>query len=166
MEIRNPQKIKATKKEAQDEVRRNKTRILIVGDHPIIQKELCQLFNHEADLEICIEAKDTDQAQGAIGKQQIDLAIVNISSKDTNGFKVADTIKFQYSNIPIVLLSIHDEALHAKNTLRAEAKEPLLNCQATERIIKAIRYTQSLLRSQIFVFTLVVNLERSPQDDY
>ncbi len=161
MENRNPQRIKATKREAQDKVSKNKTKILIVSDHPIIQKELCQLFNHEADLEICIDTEDTNQAQEAIEKQQLDLAIVDISSKDTNGFKFADKIKLECPNLPILLLSINDKTFHAEHPSQAETKEFLLNRQATEQIIKAIHYTQSLLRSKIFGFTFVVNIGRS-----
>ena len=162
MENRNPQRIKiAVEEEAQDEVSRNKTRILIAGGHPIIQKELCQLFNHEADLEICIDTEDTNQAQEAIEKQQLDLAIVDISSKDTNGFKFADKIKLECPNLPILLLSINDKTFHAEHPSQAETKESLLNRQATEQIIKAIHYAQSLLRSKIFGFTFVVNIGRS-----
>ncbi len=167
MESRNTQRIKiAVGKEAQDEVSRNKTRILIVGGHPIVRQGLVELNNQEPDIGNCIEADNTNQAFDTISKQQIDLAIIDISSKDTNGFKLADKIKLQCPNVPIVLLSVHNEALRTSHTLQAETKESLLNRQATEQIIKAIHYAQSLLRSQIFGFTLVVNLERSPQDDY
>jgi DNA-binding NarL/FixJ family response regulator len=101
----------------------NKTTILIVSDNSIIQQELSNLINREADLEICIEAKCTDQAKGTIEKQQADLAIIDISSKDANGFRVADTTRFQYSNIPVIVLSMHNEDSHTKHTLPAETKE-------------------------------------------
>jgi hypothetical protein len=61
---------------------------------------------------------------------------------------------------------MHNEALHTEHTLPAKTKEYFADKKATEQIIKAIRYTQSLLRSHIFGFTLAVNLERSPQNDY
>jgi DNA-binding NarL/FixJ family response regulator len=135
----------------------NKTTILIVSDNSIIQQELSNLINREADLEICIEAKCTDQAKGTIEKQQADLAIIDISS---------NTTRFQYSNIPVIVLSMHNEDSHTKHTLPAETKEYFADKKATEQIIKAIRYVQSLLRSQIFGFTLAVNLERSPRNDH
>jgi DNA-binding NarL/FixJ family response regulator len=144
----------------------NKTTILIVSDNPTIQQELSKLINHEADLEVCIEARCTGQAQDAIEKHQVDLAIVDISSKDANGFRVADTIRFQYSNIPIILLSMHNEALHTVPNLQAETKRYLADQKATEQIIKAIRYVQSLLRSRIFGFILAVNLERNSRNDH
>jgi DNA-binding NarL/FixJ family response regulator len=167
MKIRNTHRIKiAVEKEAQDEVSRNKAGILIVGDDSIVRQELAELINRKPDIGICIEVGNTEQLRDTISKQQIDLAIVDISSNDTNGFKVADTIKLQCPNVPIVLLSVHNEALHTEHTLQAETKESLLSRQTTGQIIKAIRYAKSLLRSQIFGFTLVVNLEGSPKNDY
>lgn len=161
MESRSHQRVKIAEREAQDEDGRNTTGILIVSDNSTIRQELSKIINHEADMEICIEAKCTGQAQGAIEKQRVDLAIVDISSKDTNGFRVADTTRFQYSNIPVILLSMHDEAIHTEYTLPVETKEYFADKKAAERIIKAIRYTQSLLRSQISGFTLSVNIGRS-----
>ncbi len=165
MENRNPQRIKiAVEEEAQDEVSRNKTRILIAGGHPVVRQGLVELINRKLDIEICIEVDNTNQSWDTISQQQINLAIIDISSKDTNGFKFADKIKLECPNLPILLLSINDKRFHAEHISQAKIKESLLNQQATEQIIKAIHYAQSLLRSKIFGFTLVVNLKRSPQD--
>lgn len=166
MESRSPQRVKIAEREAQDKASRNASRISIVSDNSTLRQELSKLINHEADLEICIETKCTDQAQVVIEKQQVDLAIVDISSKDTNGFRIADTTRFQYLNIPIVLLSMHDKALHGEHTSPAKNKGYLADQKATEQIIKAISYAQSLLRSHIFGFTLAVEIERSPRNDH
>ena len=61
---------------------------------------------------------------------------------------------------------MHNEAIHTEHTLPAETKGYFADKKATEQIIKAIRYVQSLLKSQIFGFTLAVNLEGSPHNDY
>ncbi len=167
MESRNTKRIKiADEEEVQFKANSNQTGILIVGGHPIVRQGLIELINQEPDIGNCIEADNTNQAFDTISKQQIDLAIIDISSKDTNGFKFADKIKLQCPNLPIVLLSMNDRTSHAEHTLQAETKESFANQQATEQIIKAIHYAQSLLRSQIFGFALVVNLEGSPQNDY
>ena len=96
----------AVEKEAQDEVSRNKTRILIVSDHPTICQRLIELINQEPDIGNCIEANDTNQTFDTISKQQVDLAIIDVSLKDTKGFKLADKIKLQCPNLPIVVLSL------------------------------------------------------------
>lgn len=139
----------------------DKTRILIADDYPTMQKELSQLINHEADLEICIEAKKTEQTLDAIEKQQVDLAIINIRLEDTNSTQLAEIIRFQRPDMPLVILSKHNEEENAKHALRTQAKKCALNQEAAEQIIETIHYVQSLLRSQIFGFTILVQIGRS-----
>ena len=139
----------------------DKTIILIADGPPTMQKELSQLINHEADLEICIEAKRTEQALNAIEKQQVDLAIINIRLEDTNSTQLAEIIRFQRPDMPLVILSTHNEDEDAKHALCTHGKKCALNQEAAEQIIKAIHYVQSLLRSQIFGFTILVQIGRS-----
>ena len=167
MKSRNSQRIKmADKEEVQVKAANTQAGILIASDHPIVHKGLVELISGKPDIGICIEAENTNQYWATISKQQIDLAIIDISSKDSNGFKLADRVKLQCPKVPIVLLSVYDEALHAENTLQAKTTESLFNREATEQIIKAIRYVQSLLRNKIFGFTLALRIERSLQNNH
>ncbi len=141
----------------------DETKIIIAGDYPPIRQALVQLIGREADLVVCVDAENTNQALDAIKKQQVDLAIVDISSKDTNSVQLAETIKLQFPNLPVIILSINDSAAHAERSSQAEAEEHPLDEQITEQIIKAVRYIQSLLRSQISGFTILVKTERSDE---
>lgn len=141
----------------------DETRIMIAGDYPPIRHALVQLIGREADLGVCVDAENTNQALDAIKKQQVDLAIVDISSKDTNSIQLAETIKLQFPNLPVLILSINDSTAHAERSSQAEAEEHPLDEQATKQIIKAVRYIQSLLRSQISGFTILVKTERSDE---
>jgi DNA-binding NarL/FixJ family response regulator len=141
----------------------DKTRIMIAGAYPPIRQGLIQLINQEADLSVCVEAENIIQVLGTIKKQQIDLAIVDISLKETNGVQLAEEIKLQYPNLPVVIFSIYDRAAFTDNSFQAEAEEYPLSEQVTEQVIKAVRYIQSLLRSRIFGFTILVKDERSDE---
>jgi DNA-binding NarL/FixJ family response regulator len=167
MKNRNPEIIEsANSRNEQNMAVQNKTRILIISDNSTLYQELSQLIKKEADLEICIEPEGSGQAQTELEKQQVDLAIVDITSRDTNCFRVSDTTRFQYSNIPVILLSMQNEAPHTEHTLPAGTKEYFADQKSTEQIIKAIRYVQSLLRSKIFGFTLAVKIEGSLRNDH
>lgn len=139
------------------------TRIMIAGDYPPIRQALIQLISREADLGVCIDAENINQALDAIKKQQVDLVIVDISSKDMNSVQFAEAIKLQFPNLPVLILSINDSAAHSERSSQAEAEEHLLDEQITEQIIKAVRYIQSLLRNQIWGFTILVKTERSDE---
>jgi DNA-binding NarL/FixJ family response regulator len=139
----------------------DETRIMIAGDYPPIRQALVQLIGREADLGVCVDAENANQALDAIKKQQADLAIVDISSRNTNSVHLAETIKLQFPNLPVLILSINDSTAHAERSSQAEAEEHPLGEQITEQIIKAVRYIQSLLRSKIFGVTILVKTERS-----
>jgi pilus assembly protein CpaE len=141
----------------------DETRIMIAGDYPPIRQALIQLIGREADLGVCIDADNINQALEAITKQQVDLAIVDISSKDANNVQLAETLKLQFPNLPVIILSIKGSGAHAELSSQAEAEEHPLDEQVTEQIIKAVRYIQSLLRSRISGFTILVKTERSDE---
>lgn len=138
---------------------KNKTRILIVNGHPAVRQGLVQLINQEADLRVCVEAKSANQALDAVKKQQIDMAIVDISLEKTNSVHAAEKIRLRCPNLPVLILSMHDEILYAQSTLESEAGEYIVNQEATKKIIKAVRYIQTLLRCQVFGFTVLVKVE-------
>ncbi|NIP27362.1 MAG: response regulator [Phycisphaerae bacterium] len=139
----------------------DKTRIMIAGDYPPIRRALVQLISREVELGVCIDAENTNLALDVIKKKLVDLAIIDISSKETNSVRLAETIKLQFLDLPVLILSTNDSAAHAERSSQAEPEENPLGEQVTEQIIRAVRYIQSLLRSKIFGVTILVKTERS-----
>ena len=119
--------------------RPSKHTVLIVDDHPVVRQGLAQLINQEKDLEVRGYAEDAYQAMQAIKDVQPDMVIVDISLKDTSGIDLVKDMKIQYPNLPILILSMHDESLYAERALRAGAKGYIMKHEATERVITAIR---------------------------
>jgi DNA-binding NarL/FixJ family response regulator len=64
---------------------KQKNRIFIVDDHPIVRKGLGQLINQEDDLVICGEADNAETALELLKKVKPDLAIVDISLRGIDG---------------------------------------------------------------------------------
>jgi DNA-binding NarL/FixJ family response regulator len=126
-------------KKEQHEKSESKTRILIVDDHPVVRRGLMQLINHEPDLVVSAEAENADQALEALEKESVDIAIVDISLNGTNGIQLTEKIKSKYPDLPVLILTIHDEALYAKRALEAGAKGYVNKREAAETVISAIR---------------------------
>jgi len=145
----------------QPENTRNKATTLIVDGHPVIRQALTRLINEELDLGVCAEAEDANQALDAIEKQQFEFAIVNISTDGKDNIKLTEAIKLQCPDLPILILSMRDELLHSKEPSFRWVPEDVVKQKVTERIIEAIHYVQSLLRSRVFGFTVFVKIERS-----
>ena len=132
----------------QDKTDKNKVRIVIVDDHPIVRQGLENLINHEKDLMVCQQAENASQAMKAIDKLKPDMVIVDISLKEKNGLELIKDIKVQYPDLPTLALSMHHESLYAERVLRAGARGYIMKQQATENIIKAIH---NILNGQIYV---------------
>jgi DNA-binding NarL/FixJ family response regulator len=144
-------KIMAEKK-VQSKTDINKSKILIVDDHPIVRRGLTDLINHEEDLVVSGQAEDAHQAMEAIRAQKPDMAIVDISLKGTSGLELIKDIKTRYPGLLVLTLSMHDESLYAERALRAGAKGYIMKQQATEDLIMAIR---KVLAGHMYVSDMV-----------
>ena len=125
-----------------------KAKVLLVDDHPIVRQGLGQLINEEPDLTICGEAEDFQQALAALDQVKPDVAIVDISLKDRSGIELIKEIRARKPELPILVLSMHDESLHAERVLRAGAKGYIMKQEATEQVMNAIR---KVLRGEVYL---------------
>ncbi len=118
---------------------REKHRIVIVDDHPIVRQGLAQLIDQEDDLHICGQAEDAHEAMRAIRQLNPDLVIVDISLRTTSGIDLIKDIKTQFPTLPVLTLSMHDEALYAERALRAGARGYIMKQEAPAEVVAAIR---------------------------
>ncbi|MDP6358638.1 MAG: response regulator transcription factor [Planctomycetota bacterium] len=123
--------------EAPSETKRS--RIFVLDDHPILRQGMALLVNQQDDLVICGEAEDALTALNSIESSQPDLMIVDISLKGTNGIDFIKRCLDKHPDLPILVLSMHDESLYAERALRAGARGYIMKKEATENLLEAIR---------------------------
>jgi len=127
-----------------DSVRRvEKTRILMVDDHPIVREGMALLLNAQADLHICCEAGNAEEAVAAVAKCDPALAIVDITLLGESGLDLIKLLRRRYPNVAILAMSLHDESIFAERALRAGAKGYLMKHEATANILLAVRMVLS-----------------------
>jgi DNA-binding NarL/FixJ family response regulator len=88
---------------------------------------------------VCGEADDAHTAMEAIDKTVPDLALVDISLKDTYGIELVKDIKAQHPQVRTLVLSMHDESLYAERALRAGARGYMTKQEASKKVVGAIR---------------------------
>lgn len=123
-------------------------RILIVDDHPIVRRGLIGMINQEPDLKVVSEAENFHQALDSIKANMPDLAIVDLTLEGISGLELIKQIKVMWPNLPVLVLSMHDEMLYAERVLRAGAKGYIMKQEGTERLSLAIR---TIMRGEIYV---------------
>jgi DNA-binding NarL/FixJ family response regulator len=135
-------------KQNQSTIRKGKARVLLVDDHPILRKGLAQMINMEQDLTVCGEAEEAGKAFELVGTLQPDVAVVDISLKTGNGIELVKNVKARYPELPILVLSMHDESLYAERALRAGSLGYIMKEEATEQVLVAIH---RVLKGEIFL---------------
>lgn len=123
-------------------------KILIVDDHPILRKGLAQLIEQQNDLSICGQFEEADAAFAALGQLKPDLALVDLSLKDSSGVELLKNIRASYPKLLVLVLSMHDESLYAERVLRAGASGYIMKQEASEKVLQAIR---KVLAGEIFL---------------
>jgi DNA-binding NarL/FixJ family response regulator len=116
-----------------------KRRIFLVDDHPITRQGVVVLINQEPDLEVCGEADSAPKAFDLLQKSKADLAVVDISLKTTSGIELTKNLKVLLPDLPVLIMSMHDESLYAERALRAGAKGYVMKQEASDNILIAIR---------------------------
>ncbi len=132
----------------------SKTRIAIIDDHPIVRQGLSELICHQAEFTVCGEAEDAPSALRMVEASRPDVAIVDISLKDSSGIELIKDLKVRFPNILILVLSMHDESFYAERVLRAGARGYVTKEEATESVITAIR---KLLDGGIYLSELMAS---------
>ena len=125
-----------------------KRKVFLVDDHPLVREWLTNLINQQPDLAVCGETESAPRALQAIAGAQPDVAIVDISLKDSSGIELIKSLKLSHPDVAVLVLSMHDESLYAERALRAGAKGYIMKRETTRKVIEGIR---QLLDGKIFV---------------
>lgn len=121
------------------ETEKQPRKILIVDDHPLLRGGLGQLINAEDDLEVCGDAEDAAEALKRIEELKPDLVTIDLSLPGRSGVTLIKDVQSRYPELPILVVSMHDESLYAERALRAGARGYVNKQEATTQVIEAIR---------------------------
>ena len=114
-------------------------RIVVVDDHPLFRKGLQELIHSDGDFTVCDEAGNAAEAMDVIRKLAPDLIIVDLSLPGANGIELIKNIRAEFRQMPILVLSMHDESLYALRALRAGADGYVMKHEAMGNVLQAIR---------------------------
>ena len=114
-------------------------RILLVDDHPMVRERLAEAIHREPDLQVCAEAGDRSGALKAVETVKPDLAIIDLSLKESSGLELIKDIHTRWPRLLMLVVSMHDERLYAERVLRAGARGYITKQEATRNIMLAVR---------------------------
>ncbi len=121
------------------EVKMNIKKIVIVDDHPIVRDGFEKLINSEDDFTVVGTAEDASEAIELISKFNPDVAMIDLSLKESSGIELIKDIQICSPDVRILVVSLHDEEIYAERVLRAGAKGFIMKAEAVDDIITAVR---------------------------
>lgn len=122
--------------------------VALVEDHPMFREHIGQLINRDLGMEVCGEADNIKDAMTLIRERKPDIAIVDITLRGSSGLELLKDLKAQEIDLPVLVLSMHDEDLYAERSLRAGAKGYITKNEASSEVVKAIR---KVMNGEVYV---------------
>jgi len=116
-----------------------KTQVYLVDDHPLVRESLTSLINQQGDLAICGEAESGSCALREMAALKPDVAILDISLKESSGLELIKAAKTTVPDLSILVLSMHDEELYAERCIRAGAGGYVMKRESSSRVVAAVR---------------------------
>ncbi len=118
-------------------------RILIVDDHPFMRAGLAQLIDKQPDIQVCGEAGDPGEALRILAKVPTDLILTDITMPGRSGIEFIKDVQAIHAGLPMLVVSMHDEAIYAERVLRAGARGYIMKEAGGENLLAAIRQVLS-----------------------
>lgn len=113
--------------------------LLLVDDHPVVRQGLMQLLSAMDEVECIHEAGTPGAAIDEFRTQRPDAVILDLSLGGKSGLDVLRRMSDIDASVPIMILSMHDESLHAERALIAGAKGYVMKHEAAEKVVDGVR---------------------------
>lgn len=114
-------------------------RILIADDHAIVRGGLRQIIATTSDIVVTAEAAQGAEVIDKLRSCALDLLLLDMTMPGISGVALIRRVRAEHPSLPVLVLSIHDEAQVASRALRAGATGYLTKDSDPEVLLSAIR---------------------------
>lgn len=118
-------------------------RLMLADDHAIVRSGLKQLFSLNPDLQVVGEAVDGGQLLELLRRELPDLLLLDINMPGLSGAELIARIKSHWPALPVLVLSMHNEAPVAARVLKAGASGYVTKDSDMDVLLAAIRKVAS-----------------------
>src|SRR5881396_296174 len=116
-----------------------KSHIVIVDDHPVLCDGLKQLIDRQPDLTCVGIADNTSSAKQLVEECKPDLMVLDLRLKAGDALDFIKTLRVEYPEVKVLVLSQYDELIFAERALRAGASGYIMKENATDEVLRALR---------------------------
>jgi len=145
-------------------------KILMAEDHEIGREGMKQLFALTSDITVIAEAVNGAEALDQIRQHTFDLILLDMSMPGVSGVNLITRIKANCPDVPILVLSMHNEPQIARRALNSGASgyltkdsEPEILLSAMRKVAQGGRFVDPVLAQQM-VFEVNNSEQKLPHE--
>jgi len=113
--------------------------VMLVDDHAVVRMGFRLLLDAAPDMRVVAEADSGEEAMRRLDEARPEVVVMDISMPGIGGLEAVRRILAKEPGARILVLSAHEDAMHARRTLKAGAAGYLTKRSAAEALIQAIR---------------------------
>jgi DNA-binding NarL/FixJ family response regulator len=118
--------------------------VVLVEDHAMFREWLTHMISADHEFVVSGQADNISDALSMIKEKQPDLALVDITLKGgSSGLELIKAMKAEGIDLPVLVLSMHDEELYAERSLRVGGMGYITKHEASSTLLKAMRLVLS-----------------------
>jgi len=114
-------------------------KVLLAEDHSIVRAGLRRIVEETDDMVVVAEAANGEEAIIQAGRALPDVAVIDISMPGMDGLEVISRLEIDFPKLPVLVLTMHEEAQYAVRAINAGASGYVTKRSAPEELVKAIR---------------------------
>lgn len=114
-------------------------RVLLADDHSIVRAGLRRIVEESGDMSVVAEASDGREAILLTQEKNPDVVVVDISMPGLDGLEVVSQLQNYQPRLPIIILTMHEEAQYVVRAIQAGAMGYITKQSAPEQLVQAIR---------------------------
>ena len=130
-----------------------RTRILLADDHAMVRRGLRLVLEAQPDLAVVVEAGDGVEAVAAALREEVDLAVLDVSMPRMGGLQAAAELSRRRPGMRLLMLSMHDSEQYLFEALKAGASGYVLKSGADRDLVEACR---AAMRGEPFLYPAAV----------
>ncbi|MCF8109169.1 MAG: response regulator transcription factor [Desulfohalobiaceae bacterium] len=115
--------------------------VFLADDHSIVLSGLKRIVEECPDMEVLAEADNGHDAMRIVFNTELDVAVLDISMPGYDGLEVLSQIRAAKPELPVIILTMHEEEHYIFRALEAGAKGYITKRAAPEQLVSAIRQT-------------------------
>ena len=111
-------------------------RILLVEDHPLMQRAVCAILHRQyAEIEI---ADRTDQVFAALDRADFDAVVLDVSLPGRSGLAFLPELRLRFPELAVITLTSHAEPAYRTEAIRRGADIVVMKWAAGSQLLPAI----------------------------